>query len=116
MHEPNELLALVFAVIACVATLVVRSHPDNTPRTRQWWGRFIVLVCLLAFAQVATNVEQLFPLDGLGDVLNALEHLSLITAGFWALAMCLRGLAESYAPRPDPVGRQEPGSDEGTER
>jgi len=110
MHELNELLALVFVLIAGSATLAVRSHPSNTPRTREWWGRFLVLVGLLALAQVATNVEQLFPLDGLGDALNALEHLSLVAAGIWALAMCLRGLGESYAPRPEERGKQAQGS------
>lgn len=116
MHEPNEMLSLVFSVIACVATLVVRSHPNNTPGTRRWWGRFLVLVGLLALAQVATNVEQLFPRDYLGDVLNGLEHLSLLAAGFWAMTMCLRGLAESYPHRPDPQRQQEPRSGEETRR
>lgn len=97
MQELNELLALIFVAITCVATIAAYRHPANTPRTRAWWGRFLRLLGLLIIAQIATNIEQFYPTDGPGDALNALEHLSLIGAGVWGLTMTLRGLSESYA-------------------
>ncbi len=97
-YEPNELLALAFVTIAGIATVLVRAHHSNTPRTREWWGRFLVLVGLLLVAQIATNVEQGFPPEsGPGRWLNILEHVSLVVAGAWALTLAIRGLAETYA-------------------
>jgi len=96
--EVNELLALVFVTIAGIATVLVRAHHSNTPRTREWWGRFLVLVGFLLVAQIATNVEQVFPGDSApAESLNILEHVSLVAAGAWALALAIRGLAETYA-------------------
>jgi len=98
VYEVNELLALAFVTIAGIATVLVRAHAANTPRTREWWGRFLVLVGFLLVAQIATNVEQGFAAtSGPGQSLNILEHLSLVAAGAWALALTIRGLAETYA-------------------
>ncbi len=104
-YEVNELLALAFVVIAGIATMLVRAHPSNTKRTREWWGRFLVLVGFLLAAQIATNVEEAFPPDTTPAVsLNILEHVSLVAAGAWALALAIRGLVETYARQADQDG------------
>lgn len=99
MVELNELIALVLVTIAALATIAVRAHSANTPRTREWWGRFLRLLVLLIVAQVATNLEELYPGESPGDLLNVIEHLAMAAAAAWAVAMSLRGLSESYALR-----------------
>ncbi len=100
MDETNEVLALAFVVVAFAATLAVRAHHSNTPRTRNWWGRFLVLLAFLLAAEIATNIEEFFAeTSSAHQVLNVVEHVSLVVAGGWALALSARGLAESHARR-----------------
>jgi len=107
MLQTNEVLALVFVLLAGAATVAVRAHPANTPRTHEWWGRFLVLVGLVLLAEVATNVEEVLPDEALAIGLNVLEHISLAGAGGWALVLSVRGLAERYARRAEPGGGAE---------
>lgn len=104
MLQTNEVLALLFTLLAAAATVVVRAHPANTPRTREWWGRFLALVGLVLLAQVATNLEEVLPAEAPALWLNLLEHVSLAGAGAWALALSVRGLAERYARRAETGG------------
>lgn len=104
MLQTNEVLALFFVLLAAAATIVVRAHPANTPRTREWWGRFLALVGLVLLAQVATNLEEVLSAGALAMWLNVLEHVSLTAAAAWALALSVRGLAERYARRVETGG------------
>ena len=96
--EVNEVLALAFVLVAYGATLVARGQPSNTPRTRAWWGRFLVMLSFLLVAELATNLEQYFA-DGTTarDALNILEHAFLAGTGAWALVISILGLMEAYA-------------------
>lgn len=97
MLETNEILALVFVLLATAATVAVHRHHSNTPRTREWWGRFLILVAFVLVAQVATNVEEVVSDQALAGSMNLLEHASLLAAAAWALALTGRGLAERHA-------------------
>ncbi|HUS81333.1 MAG TPA: hypothetical protein VM283_08710 [Armatimonadota bacterium] len=93
--ELNESLAFIFVLVAFISTLLVRMHPSNTPRTRSWWGRFLVLLALVLVAETATNVELLWPADSASSMaINDFEHLALVAAAVWALVMSIRALVE----------------------
>lgn len=103
--EVSEVIGLVCLVAALILTATVRAHPANTPRTRQWWGRFVGLLTLLTLSQTATNVEQFFPTGSFAyESLNLLEHLSEMLAGLWACVIAFKGLVEALA-------RREPGEE-----
>lgn len=112
--EPNEVMACLFVLLALVITAAVRAHPANTARTRAWWGRFLVLLGLLLVAELATNVEQAFA-DGSAarKVTNLIEHLALLVAGMWALALSVRALLEAHQRTAPPEEVKEDGGGRG---
>jgi hypothetical protein len=83
----------------------VRAHPANTPRTRLWWGRFLVLLWLETVSQVCTNVEQLFPSGSVANgALNITEHLFATATGAMAVFIAYHALMEAYARRASEEG------------
>ncbi len=92
--EVNEVFALVFVIVATVITGMVRLHPANTVQTRVWWGRFLILLCILVIAQLCTNLEQFGGADN--RTLNIIEHLALLAAGLWALHIAIEGIRRAY--------------------
>ncbi len=96
--EVNEVLALLFVSLACAAIVQIRRHPSNTRRTREWWGRFLVMMCLLLVAEIATNVEQFWTDEDMAhQTINLLEHLAMLGAGAVALRLGVLGLLEAFA-------------------
>jgi len=112
--EPNEILALVFVLLAFVITAVVRAHPANTGRTRAWWSRFLVLLGILLLAELATNIEQLWAAGTVPrDTLNLVEHLALLVAAGWALCIGVNALVETHQ-RTAASGEVSAGGDSGS--
>lgn len=90
------MLALAFVIVAYVATLIARAHPSNTPRTRAWWARFLVLLTLLLIAQLTTNVEEFLREDAPATrVINLIEHGAVATSALCAFSIAIRGLIEA---------------------
>lgn len=94
--ESNEVVQLVFMLVVLLTTSFVRAHPSNTPRTRRWWGRFLVMVVFLTVAAFFTNLEQYWPeSSGAGQALNLGEHLSMLLAAGWAVLVAALGRKEA---------------------
>lgn len=95
--EINEVLALVCVLVAFVATIGARLHPANTPYTGRWWRRFLVMLSFILAAQVATNLEQLYPDTSLAHrAINVAEHLCFALGGLWAAHISMRGITHAF--------------------
>lgn len=96
LFEISELIALAVMVTALLVMVRVRAHPANTPRTRQWWGRFVAVLLVETISLVCTNLEQVFPEHSTGNIIfNLTEHLFAMATGMLALMIVYHALRET---------------------